>query len=281
MVSLLLGKTTLAIPETSWMGVMLWAGLIALSVTIALRVAWVGRRGDDSLKSSLWKSSRAMVWVVPALAIITVVALQASSHLAPIVPSHAAGDPASATSANAGLAVEGHVWTSRWIANAERVLEPVASGPWSTPAEARRDALVKATRRLEQDFERVHGHGGPWEMPVEVVERSAIRKQTETTQSHKLSTLASNSNMHYCVVQLELSDKTRDLARPYWRQQIGTDRLVSLGVVFVLVCLLVVTAHIYLRLDLASGGSHRGKLQLAATSLMAAAGMAAVAMLSA
>ncbi len=277
MVSLLLAETNLTTPETSWI---LWTGLATLSVTIALRVAWAGRSGDGKLKS-LWKKSWSMAWIAPAMAIIAVVAMQASSRLTPIVASDSANDPTAADSADAGLAVEGHDWTARWIANAERVLEPVASGPWSTPAEARRDALEKATRRLKQDFERVHGHGGRWELPVEIVERSAIRKQTTTTQSHKLSVLASNSEMHYCVVQLELSNKTRNLAKPYWREQIGGDRLVAMGVVIGLACLLIVTTHIYMRLDLASGGSHRGKLQVAATSLMAAAGIAAATVLSA
>ena len=36
-----------------------------------------------------------------------------------------------------------------------------------------------------------------------------------------------------------------------------------------LLCLLVITAHIYLRLDIASVGKHRGKLQLAAIATVA------------
>mgnify|MGYP005816585435 CR=1 FL=1 len=38
---------------------------------------------------------------------------------------------------------------------------------------------------------------------------------------------------------------------------------------------LILTAHAFLRLDIATTGTHRGKLQVAAVSLMAAAGLVA------
>ena len=54
-----------------------------------------------------------------------------------------------------------------------------------------------------------------------------------------------------------------------------------MGTIAGLLCLLVITAHLFLRLDIASAGAHRGKLQLAAVSAMTAAGLIASTILSA
>ena len=257
-------------------------GLIALAIVIAIRVAWAGRRGNNDLKS-IARKALSVAWVATALAIVAAVGIRVSPELN-------TEEPVAANTLRTQIdtphwTVEGQPWTTTSVikhddADLPVVLTPIASGPWSSAGEARQDALERAAKRLKVEVARRYGKSVNWDLPTDAVEQSAIVGQIQTTQPHNLSTLAPSSNMHYCVVQLEISEKTRGLALNHWKRGVGVGRLISVGTIAGLLCLLVIITHLYLRLDFASNGAHRGKLQLAAISAMTAAGLAASTVIS-
>ena len=261
----------------------LGGGLIALATVIAIRVAWAGRRGNTDMKT-IARKALSVAWVAPALVIVAAVGVRVSPELNTQEP----------VAANTLLnqidtpqwTVEGQPWTTTSLVKQDEtdlpvVLTPIASGPWSSAGEARQDALERAAKRLKVEIARRYGKSVNWDLPTDAVEQSAIVGQIQTTQPHNLSTLAPSSDMHYCVVQLEISEKTRGLALNHWKRGVGVGRLIDVGTIAGLLCLMVIIAHLYLRLDFASNGTHRGKLQLAAISAMTAAGLAASTVISA
>jgi len=264
--------------------VAIWGiSLIVLAAAIAIRVAWASRRGGSDLKTIIGKTVPA-AWIVPALAIVVAVAVQAGPRLS---PRQSAAINSDLLADNTSLVVDGHNWTGLSLVEKDETGRPlvrtsIASKPHSTLEQARREALDLAARRLKHEVERVYGQAGEWELPGELLrDRGFITDEVTTTRPYKLSTLAPSSEMHHCVVRLEVSDASREWAAEYWKQGVGMGRLQTVGTITGLLCLLVITAHVYLRLDIASVGNHRGKLQLAAIATVAAAGLVASAILSA
>ena len=280
----LLGATTgLGTAETSEHVATLVIALVVLAAAIAIRVAWASRRGNDDLRSLFGKSLPA-AWIVPALAIVIAVAIQAGPTLSPRQSPPKNSKP---PKHNALPAIEGQSWTSQSVVEQDGlgrrvILTPIASKPHSTAREARQEALQLAASRLKYEVERVFGQAGTWELTGESLDlQPFITNEVTTTRPYKLSSLAPSSDMYHCVVRLEVSDASRNWAAGYWKRSVGAGRLMTIGTISGLLCLLIVTAHLYLRLDIASHGSHRGKLQLAAVAAVAAAGLVASTLLTA
>jgi hypothetical protein len=179
------------------------------------------------------------------------------------------------------LVVDGHSWTGRSLIEDDDNGRPllrtaIASKPHATAEEARREALDLAAQRLKFEVEHLYGQAGDWELSGEQLDQQHfITNQITITRPYKLSQLAPSSPMHHCVVRLEISDASRQWAAGYWKHSVGIERLKTIGTLAGLLCLLVVVAHAYIRLDLASNATHRGKLQLAAVAAVAAAGLVA------
>ncbi len=271
--SLLAATNTAAAPSfaTTW-GI----ALAVLAAAIAIRVAWSGRRGHYGLKSLLAAAVPA-AWGVPAAAIVIAVALQAAPTLDRNPIRNSPPNPAS----HSTLVVDGHSWTGQSLIEDDDNGRPlvrtaIASKPHTTAKEARREALDLAAKRLKLEVEHVYGQAGDWELSGEQLDQQHfITKQITITRPYKLSQLAPSSPMHQCVVRLEISDASRQWAAGYWKHSVGIERLKTIGTLAGLLCLLVVVAHAYIRLDLASNATHRGKLQLAAVAAVAAAGLVA------
>ncbi len=251
-------------------------GLFALATAIVLRVAWSNRRGTSTPREIL-QQALTVAWLVPAIAAVAWIGIRSSDHLE--LTAVATRDNPTAEPSRQ-LIVPGHPWTSTTEVERDRdrrpvIREPIASGPWSTADEARREAIHRAASRLKQDVERVYGQAGDWNLPQDRVflEQCLTDREVETTQPHKLSALAPASDMHYCVVELELSERTRQLAVRHWKRKVGSDRLPYLASFTGMLCLLVITCHLFLRLDQHSAGVHSGKLQLAAASTVIAAAL--------
>ncbi len=250
--------------------------LAVLAAAIAIRVAWSARRGHHGLKSLLAAAVPA-AWGIPAAAIVIAVALKA----APALDRNPIRNSTSNPAAHSTLVVDGHNWTAQSLIEDDDNGRPlvrtaIASKPHATAEEARREALDLAANRLKLEVERVYGQSGDWELTGKQLEQQDfITNQVTITRHYKLSQLAPSSLMHHCVVRLEISDASRQWAAGYWKQSVGTDRLKTIGTLAGLLCLLVVVAHVYLRLDIASNTTHRGKLQLAAVAAVAAAGLVA------
>ena len=257
--------------------------LLVLAAAIAIRVGWAGRRGNSDLRTLL-RTTVPAAWFVPAVAIVIAVATQASPSLGPRQAPTIVSQP---NSPNALPSITGHSWTSQSLVEQDDsgrtlLLIPIASKPHATAKEARQEALQLAAMRLKYEVERVYGHAGDWELSGDSLDQQKfITNEITTTRPYKLSSLAPSSEMYHCVVRLEVSDASRNWASGYWKQSVGAGRLKTIGTITGLLCLLIVTAHLYLRLDIASHGTHRGKLQLAAVAAVAAAGLVASTLLSA
>ena len=81
--------------------------------------------------------------------------------------------------------------------------------------------------------------------------------------------------MHQLHARLEFDDKARADFQRLWRNAVVQHRLLYTGGGAVLVLALLGTLYGYLKLDLKTGGAHKGRLQLAATlvALIVAAGV--------
>jgi len=277
--SLLAAANTAAAPSftTTW-GI----ALAVLAAAIAIRVAWSsrhghhGHHGHHGLKSLLAAAVPA-AWGAPAAAIVIAVALQAAPTLDRNSIRNSPPNPVS----HSTLVVDGHSWTGRSLIEDDDNGRPllrtaIASKPHATAEEARREALDLAAQRLKFEVEHLYGQAGDWELSGEQLDQQHfITNQITITRPYKLSQLAPSSPMHHCVVRLEISDASRQWAAGYWKHSVGIERLKTIGTLAGLLCLLVVVAHAYIRLDLASNATHRGKLQLAAVAAVAAAGLVA------
>ena len=81
--------------------------------------------------------------------------------------------------------------------------------------------------------------------------------------------------MYEVHARLEFDDQARTDFRRQWRNAEVVNRLWYTGGASALVLALLATLYGYLKLDLRTGGAHKGRLQLAATlvALIAAAGV--------
>ena len=157
-------------------------GLIALATVIAIRVAWAGRRGNTDMKT-IGRKALSVAWVAPALVIVAAVGVRVSPELNTEEP--VAANTLLTQIDTPQWTVEGQPWTTTSLvkqddADLPVVLTPIASGPWSSAGEARQDALERAAKRLKVEIARRYGKSVNWDLPIDVVEQSAIVGQIGT-----------------------------------------------------------------------------------------------------
>ena len=234
----------------------LWAiGLVALAIVIGLRTLWSTRTAPLNIRDLL-VHLRPAAWLIPCLVTLVTVVIQAAPLLSP--------GPSS-------------------IPTVSGTSSPVlVTGEYrKDKAEAFRSALEKATGQLNRTFQKHHQHTGHWELPVELVEKHAVMASQEAGYSvEAIKTAGAMQKMYQAKIQIKPFDANYHWLRTEWKRQTQPQRWWAVASVLGLCCVVIVTGHGYMKLDIASGGIHQGKLQIAAASLVIAAGVIGIEILS-
>ena len=152
----------------------------------------------------------------------------------------------------------------------------------TSKASALASALEKATAQLKQDFQKNHRHAGHWELPVAVVKARGVQEipdQDYTMTVNKMGSAGKLTKMYQYRVRLQPFHNNYSWLRTEWHRQTLGQRQRAVACVLGLCCVVLLTSHVYLRLDATSGGIHQGKLQIAAASLVTAAGLIGIGLL--
>jgi hypothetical protein len=159
-----------------------------------------------------------------------------------------------------------------WVRNGtipddKGILVPLSSQRFATIEEAEQQVTRLAVGYLKNFYAREHPARGEWNVPVSIIDRDAVN----TIVAQQIE--KDFGKMYLVHLRLNLNDRLRGSLQEAWRGQVVTQRLWMLGGGVGLMTLLLGTAAGYFRLDNLTGGKYRGRLKLAAASLIGAAGL--------
>lgn len=281
---------------TSW-GVLLIglvAGVllvIACAVVIQVFASAYGRKLP--VRETLL-SIAALLWCLPAVAILGYLSVAAAPHLNPVKPRVEAPPPPlppvpppvlapekpDADIHSAALQAEQEpqpvpAWTRelRTVSSHSTRLV-LTSRQYSTREEALQEALLAAAELVQQDFEKSHpvnGVTGEWHVSLDDVRRHAMLRVFDETKETDFGSFT--APMRRVYLQVELSPEVRAKLYPSWREHVVTHRLWVLGTLVGLLTLMLGTSAAYFRLDSLTNGLYRRRLKLAAVSLIVAGGL--------
>ena len=169
------------------------------------------------------------------------------------------------------------------MVDGDTTLVVLSGKPDLSPQAAKQRVRKLAAAKLKEFFHLTYPNVGvEWSVPMNLVETAAIRQEFIEKRLHDLGPI--NGEMHRVHLQLELSPKVRSKLHTIWKESVDEfnvaqretlveRRLWILGGLFGLVTLMLGTASAFLRLDASTDGAYRGRLKLAAVSLVAAGGV--------
>lgn len=261
--------------------------LAVQGVAIAAFVLLRSRHGRLNLRGVL--AAAGVVWIIPAVAGLGYITLQAAPHFrlpaadeAAVVHEqkmieveHAVADARESTDGvfvtHAVDAESAPAWVNveaDFVQEDDRVLRHIRSAQYATIEEAESVALQDAARIASRDLHKYAPYTVGWNVPAELVRNYAVRdRYIETVERDFGSITAPMFRVH---LQVELSPRTREKYQAPWKAQLVRKRLTVMGSVVGLITVILVAAAAYLRLDAATHGAHRRGLQWAAASLVAA-----------
>jgi hypothetical protein len=131
------------------------------------------------------------------------------------------------------------------------------------------DDRIKAT--LDDYIDRWMGEGTA---ELVVLDREYVNQHIKKSEYSEVVNSESVGPMHQIHALLEIDDDDRAEFHERWRRAVVTERVWMAGFGGAVVLALLSTVFGYLKLDLQTGGTHSGRLQLAATlvALIVAAG---------
>jgi len=149
------------------------------------------------------------------------------------------------------------------------ILVSLSSQRFATLDEAQQQVTRLAVGYVKNFYASEHPARGEWNVPVSVIDQYAVN----TIVGQQIE--KDFGKMYLVHLRLNLNDRLRGSLQETWRGQIVTQRLWMLGGGVGLMTLLLGTTAGYFRLDNLTGGKYRGRLKLAAVSLVSAAGLVA------
>jgi hypothetical protein len=268
--------------------VILLAGAVLAAIVIGAGVYLAVSR-KLSLRA-VAASILAWLWVLPVAAVLVYVLIRGvgpSGSTPPVADEEAVELGESATGEDFAAAVkpsaaDDHAALPAWVRqgrveNGSNTLLVLKSQQFATVEEAERQVLDEAVRQVRLDFHQEYPDEGAWTVPMELVRNQAIRQRYVQPISRQSGNVT--FDVHRVYLQVELSPALRGELYPVWRRQIVAGRLWTLGSLLGVVTLVLGTSAAYLRLDSLTRGLYRGRLKLAAASLIVAGGVAAATLL--
>jgi hypothetical protein len=138
----------------------------------------------------------------------------------------------------------------------------VKSGPWVSVAECQRALDTAIKHETDQYIDELLGEPGASNLVN--VSRNYLREHVKKAEYNEI-VQASVGPMHQIYALLEYDDEARAVFHQRWRNAVVSERLIYAGTGAAALLALLGTLYGYLRLDLKTGGAHKGRLQLAAT----------------
>ncbi len=131
------------------------------------------------------------------------------------------------------------------------------------------DDQIKTT--LDDYIDRWMGDGTA---KLVAIDREYVNEHVKKAEFSEVVNSESVGPMHQIHALLEIDDDARAEFHERWRRAVVTERVWFVGFAGAVVLALLSTVFGYLKLDLQTGGTHNGRLQLAATlvALIVAAG---------
>src|SRR5262249_15679455 len=139
---------------------------------------------------------------------------------------------------------------------------PVSSGPFVTVPECQHELDRQIKREADHYIDEYLGEHASQLVKVPL---SYLKQRVKKAEFGEVVNSHAVGPMHQIHALLEFDDRARADFQRQWHDAIVTDRLWYTGSGAALVLALLATFYGYLRLDLRTGGSHKGRLQLAAT----------------
>lgn len=285
---------------TSWSvtSIGIVAGLLLFMALAVVAQVFASAYGRKLPVRETLLSIAALLWCLPAVAILGYLSVAAAPHLSPtksqveapppplpsvppsVPPPVLAPEKPEADIHTAALQAEQEpqpvpAWTRelRTVSH-DQTRVVLTSRQYSTREEAMREALLAAAELVQQDFEKSHpanGVTGEWRVSLDDVRRHAVLRMFDETKETDFGSFT--APMHRVHMQVELSPDVQAKLYPSWREHVVTHRLWVLGTLVGLLTLMLGASSAYFRLDALTNGLYRRRLKLAAVSLIVAGGL--------
>jgi hypothetical protein len=169
-------------------------------------------------------------------------------------------------------------WTKTEIVDEEhRKLVVVTGGLGGSQKEAEQNALEAARQVMGAEISRAYPRVGKWLPSASAVQAEAVRLSFVEKVHRKTQSTGMPFIVYRAYNQIELSPAVYALLIGNWKEEVVPHRLELLGSCVALLTLTFATGAAYFRLDERTRGQYRGRLGLAAVTVIAAGGAFAAA----
>ncbi|MGQ0634059.1 MAG: hypothetical protein ACT4QC_05600 [Planctomycetaceae bacterium] len=148
---------------------------------------------------------------------------------------------------------------------------------YASVEEAEADVTAQAVLRVRDRFREALGATADWVVPVTIVDQFGVKDFVTETVDKDFGEPIGKAKMYRAHVWLDYSERLRDALAAEWRGQLVEQRLIVLTSILGLVTLMLGTAAGYFRLDDLTGGRFRGRLKLAAATVVTSGALVALA----
>lgn len=157
------------------------------------------------------------------------------------------------------------------------VLVPLSSQRFATLGEAEVQVTQLAVRYVKQFYGEEYPLPGDWTVPVSLIDTYGVK----TLVGEELDKDFGNGlkgKMYRAHLRLDLNPKLRQALHASWNEQIVRQRLTMLGTGLGMITVVLAASAGYFRLNEMTHGQYGGRLKLAATAIIGAAGLGVLAL---
>lgn len=257
-------------------------GMLIFSAVLIFAVLWAS--GKPVIPWSRVKSALATaLWVASALGVVAWVGVRTSVRT--VVTAERM--PTSESDLTARSNAPARLRIRQTSSDAPTWINPASEGPdgpaqivlssqrFATLEEAETQITEQAAVRIREYWRASNGGNSPAEVPVSLIEQFAVKEMVGEIIDKDFGN-GIKGKMYRVHLWLDTTDsRLRDAVQKLWHSQVAEYRLILLGSAAGLMTLMLGAAAGYFRLDELTGGQYRGRLQLAAASLITAGGLVA------
>ena len=263
--------------------IILAIGLIVFAVATAA-VVFVSSGKLRFSWGAVWPLIVSLLWIVPAVAVLGVVTIRSARHFRSAIPptptvTNVANKPATEVLVPSIMQTVPPAWADSTVSGPGGTQVVLSSERWATMEEAEQQVTEAVVQRATAYFHQEHPQWGNWSIPLTALEQAAVRQIVGESIDKDFGN-GFKQKMYRVHVLLELTPEVRQRLYGSWSEQIVNRRLQILGCLLGLVTLMLATAAGYFRLDDLSLGRFRGRLRLAAVSLVTAGTLIVVQLVS-
>jgi hypothetical protein len=160
------------------------------------------------------------------------------------------------------------------VPSGDGILVAVSSERFATLDEAERQVTQKAVGCVKDFFKDEYPLSGDWTFPVSLIEQNGVSNFVGEVFDKDFGN-GVTGRMYRAHLRLNMNSALRKALHRSWDNEIVSHRLMGLGGILGLATLTLASFAGYLRLDDLTNGQFRGRLKIAAASLISAGGLVA------